>query len=262
MSFETLLFEVRDGVAHITLNRENSANAINLEMGRDLMSAALQCDEDPAIRAVLIGARGKIFCAGGDLEAFASAGDALPRLLKELTTCLHASISRFARMSAPVVAAVGGTAAGAGMGLACAADLVICAESARFTMAYTRVGLTPDGGSTHHLVRGLGSRRALELMMTNRVLNAAEALDWGLVNRVVPDDRLAEEAEGLARGLACGPTATFGALKHLVLQSTGDTLESQMELEARAIADAGRTADAREGIQAFLARRAARFGGV
>ena len=262
MSFETLLFEIRDGVAYITLNREEVGNAISLEMGRDLMSAALQCEEDPAVRAVLIGAKGKLFCAGGDLGGFASAGAALPRLLKELTTYLHAGISRFARMRAPVVAAVHGTAAGAGFGLTCAADFVICSESAKFTMAYTRVGLTPDAGSTFYLPRLIGMRRTLELMLVNRVLNAEEALAWGLVNRVVAEDKLAEEAEKLARKLATGPTEAFGALKNLVVDSAGETLESQLEHESRAIADAARTVDAREGIEAFFAKRAAKFRGA
>ena len=262
MSFETLLYETRDGVAYITLNREDTANAINLAMGRDLMSAALDCDEDPGVRAVLIRAQGKIFCAGGDLGGFSSAGEAMPRLLKELTTYLHAAISRFARMDAPVVAAVNGSAAGAGFSLACASDLLVCGESAKFTLAYTRVGLTPDGSSTYYLPRLIGSRRALELMLTNRVIGSAEALAWGLVNRVVPDDKLAEASESLARKLATGPTLAFGGVKKLLLSSANESLETQMELEARAISDAARTSDAQEGVQAFLAKRSAKFTGV
>ena len=262
MGYETLLYELRDGVAHITLNREEAANAINLQMGRDLMTAALQCDEDPAVRAVLIGAKGKIFCAGGDLEGFAASGDAMPRLLKELTTYLHAGISRFARMRAPVIAAVSGTAAGAGFSLACAADLVVCSESAKFTMAYTRVGLTPDGSSTYYLPRLIGPRRTLELMLTNRMLGAQEALEWGLVNQVVPDEKLSAEAETLAKSLAAGPTGAFGALKQLVLNSAHDSLESQMEHEARAIADSARSDDAREGIEAFFGKRRPKFKGA
>lgn len=262
MSFETLLYETRDGVAYITLNREDAANAINLEMGRDLMLAALHCDEDPGVRAVLIRAKGKIFCAGGDLGSFSSAGEGMPRLLKELTTYLHAAISRFARMSAPVVAAVHGSAAGAGFSLACASDLLVCAESAKFTLAYTRVGLTPDGSSTYYLPRLIGTRRALELMLTNRVLSSQEALAWGLVNRVVADDQLAQESEGLARQLATGPTLAFGGVKQLLLSSANESLETQMEHEARAIADAARSSDAREGIEAFFAKRRAKFNGV
>ncbi|MCH6562725.1 MAG: enoyl-CoA hydratase/isomerase family protein [Myxococcales bacterium] len=262
MSFETLLYETRDGVAYITLNREAAANAINLQMGRDLMLAALRCDEDAGVRAVLIRAKGKIFCAGGDLGSFSSAGEGMPRLLKELTTYLHAAISRFARMRAPVVAAVHGSAAGAGFSLACASDLLVCAESAKFTLAYTRVGLTPDGSSTYYLPRLIGTRRALELMLTNRVLSSQEALAWGLVNRVVADDQLAQESESLARQLATGPTLAFGGVKQLLLSSANESLETQMEHEARAIADAARSSDAREGIEAFFAKRRAKFNGV
>ena len=262
MSFETLLYETRDGVAYITLNREAAANAINLQMGRDLMLAALRCDEDPGVRAVLIRAKGKIFFAGGDLGSFSSAGEGMPRLLKELTTYLHAAISRFARMRVPVVAAVHGSAAGAGFSLACASDLLVCAESARFTLAYTRVGLTPDGSSTYYLPRLIGTRRALALMLTNRVLSSQEALAWGLVNRVVADDQLAQESESLARQLATGPTLAFGGVKQLLLSSANESLETQMEHEARAIADAARSSDAREGIEAFFAKRRAKFNGV
>lgn len=261
MPFETLLYDVRDGVAHITLNREEAANALNLAMAKDLMHAALQADEDPGVRAVLLGATGKMFCAGGDLGSFASAGDEMPALLKEMTTYLHAALSRFARMRAPVIASVGGAAAGAGFSMAMACDLVIASNKAKFTMAYTNAGLTPDGSSTFYLPRIIGTRRTLELMITNRVLTAAEAAEWGLVNRVVTPDVLAEESTALASRLAAGPTGAFGATKKLVLGSFGEGFEAQMELEARAISDAARSADAREGIQAFFDKRAASFTG-
>jgi 2-(1,2-epoxy-1,2-dihydrophenyl)acetyl-CoA isomerase len=261
MSFETLLYEVRDGVAHVTLNREKQANAIDLQMSKDLMYAALQADEDPEVRAVVIGAQGKMFCAGGDLGSFSEAGDSMPGLIKEMTTYLHAGISRFARMSAPVIASVGGTAAGAGFSLACSTDLAICSESAKFTMAYTRVGLTPDGSSTYYLPRLIGTRRTLELMLTNRVLSAAEALDWGLVNQVVPDAELADATEKLAKQLAAGATSAFGATKKLVLQSAGETLETQMELETRGISDAARTEDSKAGLEAFFSKQPAKFPG-
>lgn len=262
MSFETLLFEVRDGVAHITLNREKAANAIDLQMARELMQVALLCDEDRAVRAVLLDANGRMFCAGGDLASFAKSGDAMPGLLKEITSALHTAISRFARMRAPVIAAVGGSAAGAGFSLVCAADLVVCGESAKFTMAYTRAGLTPDGSATYTLPRIVGLRRCLELMITNRVLTAAEALDWGLVNRVVPDAELADAAWKLAASVASGASEAFGTVKKLVLLSASQSLESQMELEARGIADAARSADAKEGMQAFFEKRAPGFRGA
>jgi 2-(1,2-epoxy-1,2-dihydrophenyl)acetyl-CoA isomerase len=258
--FETLLFEVREGVAYVTLNRPDAANAINLQLSKDLAYAAMRCDEDPAVRAVVLTGSGKMFCAGGDVRSFSASGDKMPALLKEITTYLHAAVSRFARMNAPVVTAVNGTAAGAGFSLACAGDLAIAAESAKFTMAYTRIGLTPDGSSTYYMPRLLGTRRTLELMLTNRMLSAAEAFDWGIVNRVVADEALAQEAEKLARSLADGPTLAFGRVKDLILHSD-DSLESQMERETRVIADSARTADAKEGIQAFLEKRKATFAG-
>ena len=140
--------------------------------------------------------------------------------------------------------------------------MLICSESAKFTLAYTRVGLTPDGSSTYYLPRLIGTRRALELMLTNRVLSSQEALAWGLVNRVVPEEKLAEESEGLARELASGPTLAFGGVKQLLISSASESLESQMEHESRAISDASRTPDAQEGVEAFLAKRRAKFRGV
>lgn len=259
--YETLRFRNEDGVARVTLSRPDAANAIDLTLARELMDAALRCDEDPAVRAVVISGEGRFFCAGGDLSAFAKAGDGMPALIKEMTTYLHAAVSRLARMRAPVLIAVNGTAAGAGFSLACAGDLAFAAESARFTLAYTRAGLAPDGSSTWTLPRLVGPRRALELMLTNRTLSATEARDWGLVNEVVPDGELAARVDGVARCLAEGPTGAYAHCKRLVLLSAGESLETQMEHESRAIADAARTADAREGVEAFLAKRTPAFRG-
>jgi 2-(1,2-epoxy-1,2-dihydrophenyl)acetyl-CoA isomerase len=147
------------------------------------------------------------------------------------------------------------------MSLCLFADLAIAAESAKFTLAYTRAGLSPDGGSTYFLPRIVGVRRALELALTNRVLSAREALEWGIVNRVVPDAELQAEALALAKQLASGATGALGAAKRLLHHSSSESLETQMELEAQAIADRARTADAREGIAAFIAKRPASFKG-
>lgn len=261
MSYQTLDLEVRDSVAHLVLNRPDDANAINLQLAKDLMYAALECDEDPAVRAILISGRGRFFCAGGDLASFAGAGGDLPALIKEMTIYLHAAITRLVRCRAPVIAAVGGTAAGAGFSLCCAVDLVVASESAKFTMAYTGAGLTPDGSSSYFLPRIVGSRRTLELMLTNRTLSADEALDWGLVTQVVPTDDLTAASEKLAARLASGPTGAFGFVKKLVAASFGDTLEAQMELETRAISDSARSSDAVEGIDAFIAKRRPKFTG-
>jgi 2-(1,2-epoxy-1,2-dihydrophenyl)acetyl-CoA isomerase len=261
MKFENLTYEVSSGVARITLDREKAANAIDLALAKELLQAASQADEDPSVRAVLIGSRGRMFCAGGDLGSFKDAGDQVPALLKEITTYLHAAISRFARMRAPVVAAVSGAAAGAGFSLLCAVDYVIASDSAKFTMAYTQVGLAPDGSSTYWLPRLIGVRRTVELMMTNRRLDAEEAFAWGLVNRIVAAEQVDEEALAFAKQLAAGPTEAYGLVKKLVLASAGNTLETQMELESRAIADASRTQDAKEGMAAFFEKREPTYNG-
>lgn len=262
MKFENLLFDLSDHVARITLNRPDAANGIDIALGRDLMRVAIRCDEDPDVRAVLLTGAGKMFCAGGDLKSFATFGDDLPAALKELTTYLHAATSRLARMDAPLVVAVNGAAAGAGMSLAVAGDLVVAAASAKFTMAYTAAGLSPDGSSSYYLPRLIGLRRTQELMFTNRRLSADEALEWGLVNRVVPDEALLDESGKLAAQLAQGPTRAHGTLKTLLDSSFSGTLETQMELEARGIAAMASTPDGREGIRAFLEKRRATFTGA
>ncbi len=253
-NFETLLYSVENNVAKITLNRPEGANALNQQMSVDLFHAILRCDEDSEVRAVLLSSTGKIFCAGGDLKSFAKE-DSLSGHLKEVTTFLHGAISRMSRMDVPVIAAVQGTAGGAGMSLVCACDLVYAAESAKLVMAYTAAGLTPDGSSTHFLPRLVGLRRAMELVLTNRRLSAQEALEWGIVNRVLPDDDCLPEAEKLALHLAAGPTKAYGLAKQLLHQSTTESLETQMENETQAIAYISGTADANEGITSFLKKR-------
>ena len=261
MEYSNLLFDVRDNVATITLNRPDAANAMTRELTPELADAALRCDVDPDVRAVLITGAGKTFCPGGDLNEFAAHPDDLHAYITEMATCLHTAVSRLRRMDPPFVAAVNGVAAGAGMSLAIACDIVLAAESARFTLAYTRVGLTPDGSATYSLPRIVGAKRALDLTLTNRMLSAQEAADWGIVARVVPDGQLLDEARKLAAELASGPTAAFGRTKRLLERAWTETLETQMESEGRVIADSTRTADAREGIIAFLEKRPPQFTG-
>jgi 2-(1,2-epoxy-1,2-dihydrophenyl)acetyl-CoA isomerase len=259
--YKTLLFDVRDNVANLTLNRPDAANSINENMGKDLMHAALRCDEDPEIRAVLISGAGKIFSGGGDLKDFISKGDQLPYHIKEITTYLHAAISRLTRMDAPVVAAVHGAVAGAGMSIAIACDIVVATETTRFMVAYTRAGLVPDGSSTYFLPRIVGLKRALELTLTNRMFSAQEALQWGLITRVVPDNELLAQARAIAVQLAAGPTRAYGKSKRLLHSGWMETLETQMENESQAIANSARTLDAREGITAFLEKRPPKYKG-
>lgn len=261
MAYDFITLERADGVATLTLNRPKAANSLDIPLARELMHAAIACDDDPEIRAVVLTGAGPMFCAGGDLRSFADAGTAISSRLKELTVYLHAAISRLTRMDAPVIAAVNGVAAGAGFSLAIAADLTIASDAASFVMAYTNAGLVPDGSSTFFLPRRIGDRRTRELMLTNRKLSAAEALDWGLVNQVVPAAELLPTATKLATTLAAGPTRSYGAVKALLNETFEHGLEAQMEREARAIAGASITADGQEGIRAFLDKRKPQFTG-
>jgi 2-(1,2-epoxy-1,2-dihydrophenyl)acetyl-CoA isomerase len=249
-----------DGVATLTLARPEAGNAIDLTVARELHEVTKEWSVDPRVRAVLLQGEGKTFCVGGDLKAFALRDD-LPAHLTDVTTYFHAAMSRLARIDAPVVAAVQGSAAGGGMSLAVVADIVLAGASSRFVMAYTAIGLTPDGSGTWSIPRLVGLRRALELALTNRVLSAEEAVAEGIATRVVDDDALADEALAVARALAAGPTGALGAAKRLMRSSLANDIETQMALETESIARAAASADAKEGIAAFLAKRPPEFGG-
>lgn len=255
------MLEVEKGLARLTLNRPEAGNAINLALTRSLNDAVQRCASDRSVRAVLLGGAGPRFCVGGDLAEFAAIGDGVSAHLRAVTGFLHAAISGLARLDAPVVAAVRGSAAGAGMSLVCACDLVVAADSAKFVMAYTRVGLSPDGSGTWFLPRLVGRRRAAELILTNRGLSAAEACEWGIVTSVVPEAEVDTAADALARDLAAGPTAALGAAKRLLRLSATESLETQMQHETDEIAaNAGRH-DGREGMRAFLEKRPPDYNG-
>jgi 2-(1,2-epoxy-1,2-dihydrophenyl)acetyl-CoA isomerase len=263
-SFQTIGLEVdaESGVAVLTLDRPDEANAINAQMAAELRRASLMLARDGSVRAVLLRSFGRVFCGGGDLAAFAAEPrDAVSAYIESLTIDLHAALARFAKMDAPVVAAVSGSAGGAGMSLVAACDLVLAGASAKFTMGYTKAGLIPDGTSSFFLARTVGLRRATELVLTNRVLSAAEAEAWGLVNQVVPDATVREEAMALARTLAAGPTRAFGLAKRVLCEGAASSLEEAMERESRYIAVAADMDDAYEGITAFVAKRPAQFHG-
>lgn len=259
--FETLLFSIDAGIARITLNRPESANGLNLKMATELLDTAIACRTSDAVRAVLLSGNGKMFCAGGDLKSFRDNSERLENYVSRLTTELHAALSHFARMRAPLIVAVNGAAAGAGFSLAAAGDLVLAGRSAKFTMAYTAAGLVPDGGSSYFLPRIIGLRRTQELMLTNRRLSADEALDWGLISRVVDDAELPNEAEKLAEQIASGPTGSYGAVKKLLASTFQAPLETQMEMESAAISRAAVSADGREGVTAFFDKRLPAFTG-
>ena len=261
MSFQSILVDVKDHVATIILNRPEAYNALTIPLARELFEAAVAADEDPEVRCIVVTGSGKAFCAGGNVKEFAGNLARIGALLKELTTYLHAAISRFTRTPKPVVMGVNGVAAGGGFSLALSGDFVFAAESTRFTMAYAGIAATPDGSSSYFLPRLIGIRRAIELFYLNRSLTAHEALEWGLVNRVVPDAEFPEALGALARQLAQGPTLAYGAGKQLFHHSFSESLETQMELETEAIARSGKTEDFKSGVTAFAEKKMPAFQG-
>jgi 2-(1,2-epoxy-1,2-dihydrophenyl)acetyl-CoA isomerase len=261
MAYQHITVERAAHVATLTLNRPDAYNALNLGLGRDLFAASIELDEDPDVRCVVMTGSGRAFCAGGDVKDFVDALGRIGAHIKELTTYLHGAISRLCRSDKPVIVAVNGVAAGGGLSLALSGDLVFAAESAKLTMAYSKIAATPDGSSSYFLPRLVGLRRAMELYFTNRVLTAREALEWGLVTRVVPDAEFKGAVEALARELAQGPSKAFGGAKRLFHQSTWESLETQMELEAQAIAACGHTEDFRNGVTAFAQKATPTFRG-
>jgi 2-(1,2-epoxy-1,2-dihydrophenyl)acetyl-CoA isomerase len=255
MKSECLLFEREGAIARLTLNRPAAANAIDVPLARALMEASTVCDEDDSIRCVVLTGAGRFFCAGGDVAAFAQSGDRIASLLKELTAYLHVAIARLARMHKPLVTAINGPAAGAGLSLAMLGDIALAPRSAHFTAAYTAMGLSPDGRATWLMPRLVGLRRAQELILTNKRVAADEAAWLGLVTRSLGEGVFAAEVAAVAARLAHGVTPASGKTRNLLLSSFGSSLEAQMEAEARAIAESSRTAQGRERINALFARR-------
>lgn len=261
MELTTIDYEVRQGVAHVRFARPEGANAVNPAFSRDLRQVMLGIEFDPAVKAVSVTAAGKVFCAGGDLKEFHAAGEGLPQLASDMLVDFHGAIYKMNRTPKPFVAGVNGAAGGAGLSIVSAFDLVVCGESAKFTMAYTRAGVTPDGTSSYFVARHIGLRRMLDLTLTNRVLSAQEAEAWGLVNRVVPDDQVDDAAAELAQQLADGPSWALGQAKRVVYAGFESPLEQAGEYEGVTIAAAMATHDGREGIAAFVEKRPPSFQG-
>jgi 2-(1,2-epoxy-1,2-dihydrophenyl)acetyl-CoA isomerase len=245
------------GVLTITLNRPDVLNAFTAELHKQLVGAFKEARE-PEVRAVVVTGAGRGFCVGQDLNEF---GEAAKDIAGRLRANYHPTIRAVRGLEKPVLAAVNGPAAGAGLSFACACDLRLAAESATFVPAFINIGLVPDMGGTFFVTRLLGPARAFEWMTSGRRLSAAEALDWGLVSEVVPDDRLAERAAEWAAELAAMPTRGVALSKRLFDNAPTATLEEQLELEAQLQAAATRTEDFREGVDAFLQKREPEFKG-
>ncbi|HEX7968672.1 MAG TPA: 2-(1,2-epoxy-1,2-dihydrophenyl)acetyl-CoA isomerase PaaG [Stellaceae bacterium] len=261
MGWETITFEASDGVGTLTLNRPERLNSFNARMHEEVAAVLGTIERDAAIRALLLTGAGRGFCAGQDLNlrdagnaADFDAGAALERYYNPL-------IRRLRSLKKPIVAAVNGPAAGAGANIAFACDIVIAARSASFLQAFCRLGLVPDAGGTWFLPRLAGYARAMGMAMLGEPLPAETAAQWGLIWKVVEDDKLMAEARGLATRLAQGPTVGLGLIKEIMNRSLENGLDAQLDLERDLQRAAAKSEDFREGVAAFLEKRSARFSG-
>jgi len=253
--YETIRHELSDGVATITLNRPDTLNALNAVMRSELLAALKAAGRDDGVRAVVITGEGRAFCSGADLRG----GSGERAFRRVLAAEYNPLITALRELPKPVISAVNGVAAGAGMSLALACDLVYAADDARFVLAFLRIGLVPDSGLTRTLVRALGRHRAATLIFSGEPLGAAEALAVGLVNGVVPGDQLRAAVQAAAASLAGGPTAALGLAKRAINHAEDALLSESLEMEAALQELAGRTQDHAEGVAAFAEKREPRF---
>ncbi|HWF54086.1 MAG TPA: enoyl-CoA hydratase-related protein [Solirubrobacteraceae bacterium] len=257
-----VLLELDGAVARLRLNRPEAANGLHVPMLQAIYAALMRAHGEPRIRALLFTGEGKNFCAGGDVKTFASKGAALPDYLREATSWLQICAAALIRLQAPVVTLVQGFAAGGGgMGMVCASDIVIAGESAKFLLGATRVGMAPDGGGSVTLGRLVGHRKAMEIALTNPTITAPEALEMGLITRMVKDDELQEAGIALAAQLADGPTKAFSETKRLLWDGLGRSVEECLPDESRTVSMLSGTEDSLEGLQAVIERREPSFKG-
>ncbi|MCB8981405.1 MAG: enoyl-CoA hydratase/isomerase family protein [Ardenticatenaceae bacterium] len=261
MSYETILFDVKDSVATIILNRPNKLNAFNDQMVEETTAAFKQSGRDKDIRCVVLTGNGRAFSSGQDLSAFTERGDTVS-IGEHLRLGYHKLLKQMVQLEKPIIGAINGIAAGAACGVALATDIRIAADSASFMLAFSKIGLIPDSGVNWLLPRLIGQARAYEMAITADQIPADKALAWGLVNRVVPAGQLAEVAAAWAGSLAAGPTVAFGLTKRAMNQAWNTDLFGALEAEAYIQEIAGRTHDNKEGVAAFLEKRAAQFRGM
>lgn len=255
-------YDVSGHVAMVRLNRPKCRNAIDLRMAEETLTVARAIAADPAVRAVLIAGNGPALSVGGDIEYLRQApGGALGTLAAYMTDPFHEAFRILSGIDAPIVTAAHGSVAGGGLGYLYAADIVLAAEGTVFSTAFSGIGISGDGGGTWHLPRIVGAARARRMYLENLRLDAAQALEWGLVADVVPADELGPRARALADRLAAGPTRAYGLQRRLLRDSWGATLPDQLRAETEGVARSGNTRDAGAAVQAFLDRRLPTFEG-
>jgi 2-(1,2-epoxy-1,2-dihydrophenyl)acetyl-CoA isomerase len=263
MSYKTVIWEQSGAVGRLTLNRPETLNAWTAEFGHELKQVVEAEAADESVRAVLVTGAGRGFSSGADLKAgFDPADDGKPDIYKELHGVYHPAIAGVRRLPKPVVAAVNGAAVGIGCSLALACDLVMAAESSFFGLAFVNIGLMPDGGSTALVPPAIGKARAFQMALLGERVPAAQALEWGLVNWVHPDERLIDEATALVERLAAGPTRSYAGSKQALNRFIYGELDAQLDLEARLQHALGRTNDFIEGVAAFVEKRPPAFSGA
>jgi 2-(1,2-epoxy-1,2-dihydrophenyl)acetyl-CoA isomerase len=257
---ESVNVRIVDGAATIELNRPQALNAWNAQLGADLLSALRTAAADDAVRAVLITGAGRAFSSGADLRDMGG-GEGQPDLYATLTERYHPIMQAIRALPKPVVAAVNGPAVGIGCSLALCCDLILAAESAYFLLAFVNIGLVPDGGSSLFVPSRVGMARASEMSMLGERVSSAQALEWGLINRVFADAALRDEAAALVARLAAGPTRSYAGSKRQLNSWLYARMPEQLELEARIQQEMAGSADMIEGVSAFIEKRAPRFSG-
>lgn len=253
--------EITDGLAELRMVRSEGRNGIDMAMVRGLDESLAAVEDDPGMRSLLVTAEGPAFTVGGDLGHLREHAARLPAELDAMIGIYHDVLGRLSRLPVPVTVAARGAVAGGGLGLLWCADVVVAADDLRIATGFVHLALSGDGGSSWHLPRLVGLRRAQELILGGRVLEASEALDWGLVTRVVPGDELEERAHEQARAFADAPTVALAEMKRLLLDSSTREYPAQLAAERAAIVRCADTEDAQEGLTAFAARRRPSFRG-
>lgn len=254
-----LLLEHDDALAIITLNNPARANVLDLAMAQALAAAVEKIASQPGVRALLITANGKHFCAGGDINSMQDPTRSLPQVLEELIRPIHAALAVLTEMSIPIVSAINGPVGGGGIGLALCADLVLASDAMKLRGGYSALGLTPDVGGSWFVTQRAGAAIAKEIFLTNRAISAAECLKLGLVDAIHHDTELAAAARKLAKQLSQGPSLSQARIKTLIREAQHNTLEQHLEMECNFMLASGESADAEEGIRAFTEKRAPKF---